>query len=309
MPSLSRLPQVALVLSAAIWASHNIAGFWLTTSIHPYLANLLRSTLASLLFLPFVMTPVWRRARLRGCHMHRLLIAALCMGTFFLLFYIALSQTSANHVAILLCLGPALTTLLAVPYLGERLTRRQVGGILLAMCSALMVGLLNQGSVSATGTWLGAAAAMGAMLGFSHYTLLSKPLLSFYPAPVILGILTWIATALLWIGTLFVPGFDLGQLRGLGTEHWLVLLYIALAMNVLSYLLYNYALQRLTAGTTHAVTVYTTTVFALIMARFILGEAVSAWHWACAILIGVGVWMTAGASAARRSAASSGAPD
>lgn len=290
MRFLPHRPRLALVASAAIWASHNIAGAWLTASLHPYVANLLRATLAAAFFVPLLWRAIRRGASVQARHVPRLTAAALCLAVFFLGFYVALGYTAANHVAVLLCLGPAVTTVLAVPYLGERLTPRQAAGILAAMAGALWIGFINHNVGPGAGTWLGTAAAGAAMLGFSHYALLSKPLLKAYPAPFVLALVNLAGAAILWLCLPLVP-LPEGALRpgSVGPAAWLVLVYVALAMNVVSYLLFNWALKRLPAAVTHATAVYTATVFALVLARLALDEPVSLRHWLCAGVVAAGV--------------------
>lgn len=287
------LPQVALLIAAFIWASHNIAGALLTADLHPYFANLLRTTLASLLYIPIVLRYA-RGVRLQSSHLPRIVLAAVCLTClFFLFFYVALARTTANQVAMLLAAGPAVTAFLAHRYLNEPLSSRQIFGLLLALTCALIVGAMNQDS-TVTGTFAGGAAALLAMLGFSHYTLISKPLLKTYPVPFFLGTVTWIGTALLWLLAPFIPhAFEWHVLTSLTRQQWLIFAYIGFVMNVGSYLLYNYALRRLPASTVHGTTVYSTTVFALIFAQLLLNEQISMLHWVCATLIALGVWLTA----------------
>lgn len=293
------LPQAALLISAFIWASHNIAGAWLTVDFHPVTANLIRSTLASVIYVPLLLLSI-RGIRVKRSHAVKLLVASACLGLFFQLFYIALSLTTASQVALLLALGPAVTTLLAVPYLKERLSPRSLVGLLLALGSAVTLGLLNWQNEQGHEVWVGAATAFVAMLAFAHYTLLSKPLLREYPAPLVLGVVTLVATGLLWF---VLPWLDIELawegLDSVTTGQWMVFAYIALMMNVVSYLLFNYALRKLPAGATHATIVYSTTLFALIMAQVILGEEIPLTHWACAGVIAVGIWLTAVSPAGR----------
>lgn len=281
----------ALSTAALIWASHNVAGAWLTKTLHPVAANLIRTNLASLLYIPILLR-YKGRARFARNDLPRLVLAALFLAAFFQLFYWALQRAGAGYVAVTLALGPALTCALGVPYLGEKLTGRAVAGLIIALTSASALGFARARAAVELGAWHAAAPAFTATLAFAHYTLLSKPLLRRYPVPYVLGWTVCLGTVFLW---LYVPvsGMRLAALRAANWPHWLALSYIALFMNVFSYILYNRALQKLPAGVTHAVTVYVTTLFALVMVRFVLNEAVPAVYWACAGAIALGVWLTA----------------
>lgn len=282
----------ALSAAALIWASHNIAGAWLTETLHPVTANLARTNLAALFYVPFLL--LYKDVRFSRNHLPRLFTAALCLAIFFQLFYWALWLTGAGHVAIMLALGPAVTAALSVPYLGEKLPSKALVGLVIALVSAILLGFVRSQGSNVPGVWSGAVLAFLGTVAFAHYTLLSKPLLRQYPVPFVLGWTILLGTILLW---LYVPvsGVHLGELATISWQQWLVFAYIALFMNVISYILYNKALQRLSAGVTHAVTVYVTTIFALVMARLILAEPVPIGYWLCAGTIAFGVWLTAAA--------------
>lgn len=294
---------LALSAAAPIWASHNVAGAWLTETLHPVLANLLRTNLAALLYIP-ILWYMRGRVNLSRRHVARLAGAALCLATFFQLFYWALWLTGAGHVAIMLALGPAVTAALGVPYLGEKLGGRALVGLVIALASATLLGFVQAEGALGRNAWIGGALSFVATVAFAHYTLLSKPLLRSYPVPYVLGWTICLGTLFLW---LYVPfaGIRLASVATVTLAQWLVLVYIALFMNVISYIVYNIALSKLPAGVTHAVTVYVTTIVALVMVRLILHDPVPLSYWACAFAIAVGVWLTATGRASVRQPATS----
>jgi transporter family protein len=70
-----------------------------------------------------------------------LLATALCGAAGLAFFYLALDRERASVVVPMIAFYPVLTTLLAVAFLGEAVSARQVAGIVLALVGIVMLGL------------------------------------------------------------------------------------------------------------------------------------------------------------------------
>lgn len=74
---------------------------------------------------------------LRGILLSAGVGAAACMGT--VLFYLVLRQIAANVAVPLLALYPAVSVLLAIPFLGEKLTPTHAAGVALALAAGFLL--------------------------------------------------------------------------------------------------------------------------------------------------------------------------
>ncbi len=120
------------------WASAFIAGKVALAEITPLPTAAARYTVAATVLLPFA----WRQQRiqvaLRGV-LGPLALMVVCGGMLYpWLFLLALSRTSATNAALLIALNPVLTLLLS-PLVGERLDRRRLSGVALALFGAVTV--------------------------------------------------------------------------------------------------------------------------------------------------------------------------
>jgi len=133
----ARRAYLGLVAASLFWATAFIAGKAVLAEITPLSAAGLRHFAAALLLLPFAWWG-WRGARLRGVWVP-LAVMVLCGGVLYQwTFMAALARTSATNASLLVALNPALTVLFA-PLVGEALTRRALGGVLLALAGAAVV--------------------------------------------------------------------------------------------------------------------------------------------------------------------------
>ena len=128
---------LGLGVASLAWAASFIAGKIAVEHFDVLSAAGLRHLAAALVLLPFA----WRArsaAHLRAA-LVPLALMALCGGVFYQwAFLAALHHTSATNAALLIALNPVLTVLLA-PLVGERVTRRRLVGVLLALGGAVLV--------------------------------------------------------------------------------------------------------------------------------------------------------------------------
>jgi drug/metabolite transporter (DMT)-like permease len=163
------------------------------------------------------------------------------------LFLSGMRLTSPGHGALIYALTPVFVFLLAWSRLGERATPTKVGGILLAFLGTAVV-LLSRGlrELSADSALGGDLLVLLAVLAWSLYTVISKPLAEKYGAIVTTG---W---ALVLGAIIYLPlGLALGDLSRLPTLSrggWGAVLYLAVVTNAVSWLIYAWALSRTEAS-------------------------------------------------------------
>ena len=169
-------------------------------------------------------------------------------------------------VSLLVTTGPAFAALLGIAILKEKLTRRQVLGIVIALTGAVIVIVVGSKRTAITrpNPW-GASLAAFAQLCWAAYTVLSKRLSERFQPVTAVGVAV-IA------GTLTMLPLYPHTVAGLGevsVSQWLWLLYLAVGGTVVPYLIWFRSLTVLPASTTAAY-MYLVPLFALFWSWTIL---------------------------------------
>ncbi len=137
-PATETVAYTGLALSTLCWAAAFIAGKVALAEMAPLAVAAWRYVAATLMLLPFAWRQRASAARLASVG-RPLAIMWFCGGVLYpWLFLLALAHTSATNTSLLIALNPALTILLS-PLVGERLERRQLAGVALALAGAVTV--------------------------------------------------------------------------------------------------------------------------------------------------------------------------
>jgi drug/metabolite transporter (DMT)-like permease len=237
---------VASLLGATLfWAGNYIVGAGAVESIDPLSLVLLRWSLALVPLLAIarmVERPQWRQVLAAWPWLVALSMFGL-LG-YNLLLYTALQHTDAFSASLINAFNPALITLAAAVFLRERLTRRAVGGVLIALAGVLLV--LSNGNVGKllqAGFGMGELFMIGAIAAWSAYTItgrLAPPLPSITATAMQAAITVVVLTPLSLAGG--GPALPSSQ------DAIASLVFIAIFPSVLSYLLWNRALAVIPAG-------------------------------------------------------------
>lgn len=129
-----------VIISTVFWGANFALAGPILHDIAPLWAAALRFTFAALIMIVFLN---WRGEALFAPARHHalayLLIGAIGIGGFNLLFFFALETTSAGNAALIMATNPLLTTLLAAVLLGERPSGRLVLSLPLALAGVFIV--------------------------------------------------------------------------------------------------------------------------------------------------------------------------
>lgn len=194
--------NVALILTVTIWGGSFAVTRSLLAEVGPFTASVLRFFIAWLFLAPFAyrrgyrlslaLRPTFLRFGLTGI---ALFTALSNMGLVF---------TSASSASLIQAGIPAVTTLLSVLLLKERVSRLQLPGIALSVVGLLFVTDIhmdNQGSESLLGNLL----VIGSIFAWATYTVQGKKLISASQSWLI------ITTASVSAGLLFLLPFRLAN--------------------------------------------------------------------------------------------------
>lgn len=161
------------------------------------------------------------------------------------LFLWGLESTTPTRAALLFALTPLFVAIVARRVLGEPLHRGRLAGIAIGFAGVAVV-LAERGLEAAPGALSGDLTVLGAVVCWSLYSVLGKPLVERH------GTMAVTAASLLCGTALMIP-FEVWALWDLApgsisAAGWGAVLFLALVTSVTSYLLWYYALRRLPAG-------------------------------------------------------------
>lgn len=289
----SWLPLVGLTLTILIWSSNNIVGKLILREASPMMVALVRFTLAGFLFYGPVFlvlhrgeqrfTPgEWQRLALLG--------AGGTLGS--LVFYMmGLRTTPATDAAIYQVTTPLFVIVIAWAWLGERLSRGRVLGIVVAMVGAVIL-VTGGGAVGiGGGDLLGVLFIMLSNLTWASYTILIKELLARRSPLLVVAGANLIACAAIWpLAALTGLLGELPSVLGWSTGAWLIMLYLVAFMSTSSQWLYLRCLREVPASQASAF-LNLQPLFTAILAASFLGELPTPLTIGAGLLILLGVWL------------------
>lgn len=264
---------VAALLGATLfWAGNYVVGAAAVETLSPLSLTLLRWAIAAvplLILAQVIEKPDWRSVLRSWPWLFALSVTG--MLGYNLLLYSALAHTSALNASLINAFNPALITLAAALFLRERLTARSIGGVALALIGVMIV--LSGGDLGMLLTpdafgW-GEVAMLGAIVAWTAYTIIGRR------GPRLPAVTSTAAQAVIAVVALLpflaVDGaVDLPDTM----PATFALLYIAVFPSILSYLLWNRALEVIPPGRA-GVFLNLITVFTAIL-TLLLGQPVGA---------------------------------
>lgn len=128
------------LLAVLIWAGNVVVSKLAVGTIFPAELAFYRWVLAWLVLTPVALPAVWRTAGAWRPHVGRLaVLGVLGMALYQSIAYFAAYHTTATNMGIILLLLPLMTMALAIPLLGEAVTRGAVSGALLSGAGIVLV--------------------------------------------------------------------------------------------------------------------------------------------------------------------------
>ena len=234
--------------SAFFWGANFVLAGPVLVDLPPLWAAALRFVLGALLMFGIAR---WRSENLGGlARSHAwvyLLLGAIGIGGFNVLFFSALQHTSAVNAALIMATNPLLTTLLAAVMLGERVSPRHLASIPLALLGVMVVvsgGELHR--LTAVHDLRGDLLMLGADFAWAFYNVLGRRYLPKASAIANTSLLMSAGAVLLLLAAVSSGGIP--HLPGLKAS--LALGMMVVGGTVLAYLFWNTGIARLGASHT-----------------------------------------------------------
>ncbi len=279
------------MLANVVYATSYVATRLALDAVPPAALALLRLVIGGLVLVALVPSA---RAGLSLSRPDRLRIVAMGVVGFtaaFALSHWGLARSTATNAALLIVVEPLTILLLGPVLLGERLSRREGAGALCGVVGALLVVVNGIPGVTQrlVPHWRGDLLLVLAGAAYGAYTLLGRPVLARHPSlPVTTRSILWGVPAL-------VPLVALEWVDG-RRPAWTVpavlgVLYLALVITALGYVVWNWALERVTASRA-AIFLNLQPVVGALLGVVILGEPLTPFTVVGGVLVVAGLLLT-----------------
>ncbi len=240
--------KIAMYVTLFIWGTTFVTSKMVLQEMAPLQLTFIRFLIGFLLLAPFAARQGFR---LKQVFSWKYVLFGLTGTTlYYALQNVGMTFTSVSSTSLILAIVPALTTLLAVIFLKERLDRKQVLGIALVTIGVALISLndfLKPGSASGSNPRLGNLLIFCSALAWAVYTIQGRRMMAEVPAIVA-------TTAGMGAGALLLTPFMGWEIatRGLtlnvGLLTWVGVLYLSIAASGLTSFLWNYALHYFSAS-------------------------------------------------------------
>ena len=291
MTGLRNLKVLLPMLTSFLFAGSFVAGKYTTVDLGPLTTSLLRYVIAMGvlgLFIYRSAQPVKALTVARADWGAMALLGLFGVVGYHYFFFSSLRYTATANTAIINAFNPVVTGVMAALFIGERLSRHQYGGIVLALLGVLT--LLTRGNLTALLTLQlnrGDGLMLCAVLCWVVYSLIIKQLSQRYSGLTI---------------TFYAAVAGVGQLLGLASlERWwlqlatlslassIAILYMGVAASGIAYLLFNLSIQQVGPTRTASVVYSLVPIFVAGLAWLFFRELLTATMMASMGLILLGV--------------------
>ena len=279
-----------LVLVMVVWGSTYVVTKAAVREIPPLTLAVLRYLIAAAVLVPIAMARGGLMSLPRPLPIAALAwmgltgIAILTVG-----FNYGLLFGSATQGALIYALSPAAVAVAAHLWLGEKLSKRRIGGIALSVAGTVLVVAFGAMDRSAPRPLLGALCMLAGSLAWAYYTVVAKRLAG-HDQVVVIAWVTAIGMAML----LPLAGLELvrGPLPRPGAEAWLGALFLGAVASALAYVVYSLVLRELDASLVGAYFTLDPLV-GVVTAVLFLGEVLRGGQVAGTVIALVGMWLAA----------------
>ncbi|MBW4463540.1 MAG: DMT family transporter [Nodosilinea sp. WJT8-NPBG4] len=286
-----KLKVLLPILTSFLFAGSFVAGKYTTVDLGPLTTSLLRYVIAMGvlgLFITRSAQPIKSLTVARADWGAMALLGLFGVVGYHYFFFSSLRYTATANTAIINAFNPVVTGVMAALFIGERLTRRQYGGIVLALLGVLT--LLTRGNITTLLTLelnRGDGLMLCAVLCWVVYSLIIKQLsqrysgltITFYAAVAGVGQLLVLASLERWWL----------QLTTLSLASSIAILYMGVAASGVAYLLFNLSIQQVGPTRTASVVYSLVPIFVAGLAWLFFREPLTATMVASMGLILLGV--------------------
>lgn len=288
------LAIITVVVMMVIWGSTFVVTKAAAQDISPLTLAALRFLTAAIVLMPLALVKGnWKSMPKPMPWLALLGMALTGIATFTIAFNYALVYASATQGALIYALLPAGVALAAVMFLGEKLPKRRIAGIVLSIVGVSIVVLAGEVDRNSPRPVLGALWMIGAVVSWAAYTIFAKRLAD------VDQVITIALVSL--FGMLTIAPFAALELaetswRAPSSQAWVGVLFLGIFASALAYIAYGWALRELDASLVGAL-INLDPIVGVITAVIFLGETLHGGQIAGGAIALIGMWLAASESA------------
>ena len=257
-----------IILAAVVGAASTPFAKFALREMSPLSFTLLRFVIASLIIIPVL---IFQKFKIRASEVKILVFVSLLSTANTMLSIFGTQRTTADIVQMMYTAVPLVAALFAYLLLRDRLSARKLLGLVVGLVGMMILILLPviQAHSAFSGDLKGNLIILTAILCFSLYVVLSKPLHQKYSSFLLMAVYVLTTTAVQLILLPFTKQYV--DMRTLSHGAWLAILYSSIAGTVGYYVIYQYAIKN-TGPVAASTILYLQPAFTAVWAFFLLGE-------------------------------------
>jgi drug/metabolite transporter (DMT)-like permease len=277
---------IGLVVINAFWGASGVA----VKEAYGQLGTIEIVTLRFVLATPMliVATLLWKgRSALRidlKDVPYLVLLATIGVTLSFYLQALSLDYTTATNFTLIFNLSTFMIMFLCIAMFGEKLTRHKLIGAVVAFLGLALI--TTNGNFGVSPHLLGDGIALLGTICWAIYTVLGKKMNEKYSALTVLNYVFLFASLELIPFYLMTPHTSP---LAFNATTWVSMGFLTLCCSLIAFLVYNYSLEKLSASTV-ALFIYVMPLSGVLLAALVLGESLTAYTLAGAILIIFGMY-------------------
>jgi len=283
-------PYVFLLLPVLFWAGNAVIGRAVVGEVPPFTLSFWRWVAAALILLPIGLPRLLaQRERLRGRWPVLLALALTSVAAYNTLLYLALQTTTAINATLVGCSMPIVIIALSRLWLGESISLRQGGGVVVSLIGVLLViARGDPATLLALHLQPGDGWMMVAVLSWATYSVLLRRHPTGIEPLALLTLLVLLGVPM--ILPLYLWELAQGQLWHPSPHGLAVIAYVAIFPSVLAYYFWNQGVAKLGANTA-GLYANLLPILTAILAVLLIGESFRWFHGAGLALIFGGIWL------------------
>lgn len=268
-----RYPYVLLILATFFWGTNFAFSRMIVEVIPPIQLSFLRWVIASLVFLPFVLTELKEHhAVLRKQWKILFMLGLTGVAGFNTLIYIAMQYTTSINASLVNSLTPLFIVLLSVVFLREKLVRLQYIGTALSLIGVLVV--LTEGEMLLLFSLTfnpGDLIVLAAVTLWAVYSVLMKKYGGPLPKKATFLVTMYIAIISLFPFSLFERTYHPISISDVPIEVLLAVVYLAIGPGIIAFICWNEGVMQVGPGKASNY-LYLVLFFTTVLAVFFGGE-------------------------------------
>jgi len=280
---LNKKDVLCITCTALLFSTMEVALKIAGTELDSFQITFIRFAIGGLVLLPFALAHLKKNSVkiTAGDWLYFAFLGIVCICISMLLFQIAINNSNANLISVLICSNPLFVMIFSHFIVGDRFTKRKALVLLIGICGLIVAA--NPFHLSEGNSFFGIGCGLIASIAFALYTTSGKLRIQKFG-----GMTQTCFSFLIGSAVMLVIMLAMGRpvVAGINSSNILLVLYLGVAVTGIGY--YIYFLAIASCGPANAsIVFFMKPMFAPIIALVLLGEDIT-WN----IILGVAMLLT-----------------